>query len=133
MTIEVSWFVANMIGLRALLNEIIRASEIIKSERFGPIGGQYRDFGQDIHDSAHQILEQINTTLDNVERSDGNDQLKREPNGTLPMITLRNELRGSHFLRAQLVAVVGFSEIMMGGMFGPIDEKYRTYAEQINT
>ena len=38
----------------------------------------------------------------------------------------------SHELRTPLNAVIGFSEVMSKGMFGPIDERYQTYARDIN-
>ncbi|MDZ7711776.1 MAG: PAS-domain containing protein [Rhodovibrio sp.] len=38
----------------------------------------------------------------------------------------------SHELRTPLNAVIGFSEVMSTGMFGPIDERYQTYARDIN-
>ena len=38
----------------------------------------------------------------------------------------------SHELRTPLNAVIGFSEVMSTGMFGPIDDRYRTYARDIH-
>ena len=38
----------------------------------------------------------------------------------------------SHELRTPLNAVIGFSEVMSAGMFGPIDDRYQTYARDIN-
>ncbi|WP_200343654.1 sensor histidine kinase [Rhodovibrio sodomensis] len=38
----------------------------------------------------------------------------------------------SHELRTPLNAVIGFSEVMSNGLFGPIDDRYQTYARDIN-
>ncbi|MCC6887268.1 MAG: PAS-domain containing protein [Hyphomicrobiales bacterium] len=61
-----SSFLANMSHeLRTPLNAIIGFSEIMKSEMFGPIGGdKYRDYSRDIHQSGQYLLEVINDVLD---------------------------------------------------------------------
>ena len=38
----------------------------------------------------------------------------------------------SHELRTPLNAVIGFSEVMSAGMFGPIGDRYQAYARDIN-
>ena len=61
-----SSFLANMSHeLRTPLNAIIGFSEIMKSEMFGPIGGdKYRDYSKDIHQSGQYLLDVINDILD---------------------------------------------------------------------
>jgi two-component system cell cycle sensor histidine kinase PleC len=61
-----SSFLANMSHeLRTPLNAIIGFSEIMKSEMFGPIGGdKYRDYCKDIHQSGQYLLDVINDILD---------------------------------------------------------------------
>jgi two-component system cell cycle sensor histidine kinase PleC len=61
-----SSFLANMSHeLRTPLNAIIGFSEIMKSEMFGPIGGdKYRAYCQDIHQSGQYLLDVINDVLD---------------------------------------------------------------------
>jgi len=51
--------------LRTPLNAIIGFSEIMKSEMFGPIGGdKYRNYCKDIHQSGQYLLDVINDILD---------------------------------------------------------------------
>jgi two-component system cell cycle sensor histidine kinase PleC len=61
-----SSFLANMSHeLRTPLNAIIGFSEIMRSEMFGPIGGdKYRDYCKDIHQSGQYLLDVINDVLD---------------------------------------------------------------------
>ena len=61
-----SSFLANMSHeLRTPLNAIIGFSEIMKSEMFGPLGGdKYRDYCKDIHQSGQYLLDVINDILD---------------------------------------------------------------------
>jgi two-component system cell cycle sensor histidine kinase PleC len=61
-----SSFLANMSHeLRTPLNAIIGFSEIMKSEMFGPIGGdKYRAYCEDIHQSGQYLLDVINDVLD---------------------------------------------------------------------
>jgi two-component system, cell cycle sensor histidine kinase PleC len=61
-----SSFLANMSHeLRTPLNAIIGFSEIMKSEMFGPIGGdKYLDYCKDIHQSGQYLLDVINDILD---------------------------------------------------------------------
>lgn len=61
-----SEFLANMSHeLRAPLNAIIGFSEVMKSERFGPLGSQrYREYASDINDSGNLLLRIINDILD---------------------------------------------------------------------
>src|SRR5262249_24370921 len=61
-----SSFLAHMSHqLRTPLNAIIGFSEIMKSEMFGPLGGEkYRDYCKDIHQSGQYLLDVINDILD---------------------------------------------------------------------
>jgi two-component system cell cycle sensor histidine kinase PleC len=61
-----SSFLANMSHeLRTPLNAIIGFSEIMKSEMFGPVGGEkYQGYCKDIHQSGQYLLDVINDVLD---------------------------------------------------------------------
>ena len=61
-----SEFLANMSHeLRTPLNAIIGFSEIMKTERFGPIGSdRYKAYLDDVFESAHHLLTLINDVLD---------------------------------------------------------------------
>lgn len=61
-----SSFLANMSHeLRTPLNAIIGFSEIMKSEMFGPLGGEkYQGYCKDIHQSGQYLLDVINDILD---------------------------------------------------------------------
>jgi len=51
--------------LRTPLNAIIGFSDVLAQEYFGPIGSQtYRSYAQDIHSSAHLLLELVDALLD---------------------------------------------------------------------
>ncbi|MGD9650309.1 MAG: PAS domain-containing sensor histidine kinase [Dongiaceae bacterium] len=51
--------------LRTPLNAVIGFSDILKNEGFGPLGSpQYKEYAQDIHESAHHLLNIINDILD---------------------------------------------------------------------
>jgi signal transduction histidine kinase len=58
-------FLANMSHeLRTPLNAILGFSEIIKNASFGPIGSNYREYAEDIHNSGAHLLSLINDVLD---------------------------------------------------------------------
>lgn len=61
-----SSFLANMSHeLRTPLNAIIGFSEIMRSEMFGPLGGEkYQSYCKDIHQSGQYLLDVINDVLD---------------------------------------------------------------------
>ena len=66
MTIEVSWFVANMTGLWAPLNEIVKVSEILKSKRFGLIGDEYLTSVEDTHANGMFAWKMIDNIFNTV-------------------------------------------------------------------
>lgn len=54
--------------LRTPLSAIVAAAEIMRDERFGPIGSQqYRGYSADIHDSARHALAVINSMIGHPE------------------------------------------------------------------
>ncbi len=60
-----SEFLANMSHeLRTPLNAIIGFSEVMRAGAFGPIGGRYASYVEDIHSSGEHLLEIINEILD---------------------------------------------------------------------
>ncbi len=65
--------------LRTPLNAIIGFSDIIKSEKFGPIGkAKYQDYANDIHDSGQHLLALINEILDLSKIESGSEDLQEE-------------------------------------------------------
>jgi signal transduction histidine kinase len=50
--------------LRTPLNAILGFSEMIQNSLMGPLSERYREYGRDIHQSAHVLLEQISQILD---------------------------------------------------------------------
>jgi signal transduction histidine kinase len=82
-----SHFLANMSHeLRTPLNAIIGFSEILKTERFGPVGsGQYRDYADNINGSGQHLLYLINDILDLSKIESGVDEL-HEGNIEIPRI-----------------------------------------------
>jgi signal transduction histidine kinase len=65
--------------LRTPLNAIIGFSEIIKDERFGPVGVvRYRSYAEDINDSGQHLLGLINDILDLAKVESGRDELHEE-------------------------------------------------------
>src|SRR5690349_2932298 len=50
--------------LRTPLNAILGFSEILAGELLGPLGGRYRDYAKDIHDSGLHLLSIIDDLLD---------------------------------------------------------------------
>jgi signal transduction histidine kinase len=60
-----SLFLANMSHeLRTPLNAVIGFSELIKEERFGPVGERYTGYACDIHDAGKHLLKIIDDVLD---------------------------------------------------------------------
>jgi K+-sensing histidine kinase KdpD len=110
-----------MATLRASLNEIICSAEVISSEKFGPVEKEYREFTQAIEGNARSILDNLIThslLTDQVKF-----KLKEEP---------LNVRLISHPVRTFLIVIFNFSDDIKGEMFGPIDSRYRTYAEDIH-
>lgn len=72
-----SQFLANMSHeLRTPLNAIIGFSEIIRDEKFGPVGCvNYRDYAKDINDSGQHLLGLINDILDLSKIESGKDTI----------------------------------------------------------
>lgn len=75
-----SRFLANVSHeLRTPLNAIIGFSEIIKAERFGPIGnGAYIEYARDIHESGQYLLDLICDVLDFSQTEAGTTALREE-------------------------------------------------------
>lgn len=75
-----SEFIANMSHeLRTPLNAIIGFSEVLESERLGPLGStRYRSYVKDIHNSGIHLLSLINDILDLSKVESGFDDLNEE-------------------------------------------------------
>jgi len=113
----------DIFGLRKGGEEFPAAASISKSD----IDGQrvYTVMLRDIterkrlEDELRASHENLQTTLVELERS---NQAKSEFLATM-----------SHELRTPLNAILGFSEVMRHEQFGPIGDRYRSYANDINS
>lgn len=66
--------------LRTPLNSIIGFSEILKDQRFGPLGTpRYVDYASNIHASGGHLLDLINDVLDIAKIESGKMVIEREP------------------------------------------------------
>jgi len=76
-----SAFLANMSHeLRTPLNAILGFAEVIKNERFGPVGvAAYTSYAADIHESGAHLLDLINDILDVSKIEVGRRELDEEP------------------------------------------------------
>jgi signal transduction histidine kinase len=118
MTSEAFWL-RELRGLRTPLNDIIDTSE-----RFGPVDNRYREYPKHIHDSARNLLDLVVRTIDMVKaKVESNKDAIIEPS-TVAML-----LDG---LRTPLYAIIGFSEMMVRELCGPIDGRHRTWADHIH-
>ena len=75
-----SEFLANMNHeLRTPLNSVIPFSEIIKDQRFGPVGNaKYLEYANHIYDSGRRLLEIISDIMDLARIESGNEILNEE-------------------------------------------------------
>lgn len=75
-----SEFLANMNHeLRTPLNSVIAFAEIIRDQRFGPVGmARYLEYAEHIHDSGQRLLEVINDIMDLARIESGREELNEE-------------------------------------------------------
>lgn len=75
-----SEFLANMSHeLRTPMNAIIGFTEIVRTEAFGPVGNpKYREYLDDVHNSAQHLLALINDILDLSKVESGKEELYEE-------------------------------------------------------
>ena len=109
-------------ALRSPVNDIIRLSEMITSERLGPVDPKYRESSDYVHKCALLFLEIIIQRVDDASNSDSKNDLGRIPNDLSALYDLRSALNG----------MLGFSEIIMKELFGPIEDGYRSYVEKLH-
>jgi K+-sensing histidine kinase KdpD len=109
-------------ALHSPAHDMIRLSEVITSERFGPVNPKYRGFAEHIHKCALHFVEIIVQQLDYTNNSNSQDDLKRIPNYLSPLCDLRSALNG----------MLGFPDIIMKELFGPIEDGYRSSAEKLH-
>jgi signal transduction histidine kinase len=109
-------------ALRSPANDIIRLSEVIMSERFGPVDPKYREYAEDIHKCAVYLMGLIIQRVDTANSKNGKNDLERKPGETLALHDLRSALNG----------IIGFSEIIAKELFGPIENGYPAYAKSIH-
>jgi len=99
-----------------------------------------------VRDDEGKPLHMIGTNFDITERKQMEEELElkveertRELSDALDIAEVANEAKSaflanmSHELRTPLNAVIGFSDTMKEGTFGPLDEKYFEYANDINS
>ena len=108
-------------ALRSPANDIIQLSDVITSERFGPVDPKYREFADDIHKCALYFVKIIVQRVDDASNNNGKNDLNRIPYDVSALYDLRSALNG----------MLGFSEIIMKELFGPIEDGYRSYAEKL--
>jgi PAS domain S-box-containing protein len=83
-----SEFVANMSHeLRTPLNSLIGFAELLADERFGPLPGRYKQFGEIMHSSAQHLLQLINDILDLARVESGKINFQPEPVDLTPLVT----------------------------------------------
>jgi hypothetical protein len=109
-------------ALRSPANDIIRLSEVITSERFGSVDPKYREFADHIHKCALYFVEIIIQWVDDASNNNSKNDLARIPNDLSALYDLRSALNG----------MLGFSEIIMKELFGPIEDGYRSYVEKLH-
>ncbi|MFO1057743.1 MAG: PAS domain S-box protein [Dongiaceae bacterium] len=81
--------------LRTPLNGILGFSELMRTEALGPLGGRYREFSQDIHDSGAHLLAIINDILDIAKVEAGRLELREEEFGLAELLdTVRRLVAG---------------------------------------
>lgn len=83
--------------LRAPLNGILGASELLEQGAFGPVNEQQRDYASDIHESGQHLLAIISDVLDLARIESGQLTLQRE------VLDVR------HFLESCVAVVRGFA------------------------
>ena len=82
-----SEFIANMSHeLRTPLNAILGFSEAMKSETFGPMPKQYKDYVQYVYSSGQYLLSLINDILDLSALEEGNSKLRHNKVVLLPFL-----------------------------------------------
>jgi signal transduction histidine kinase len=111
--------------LRTPVNDIIGFSEVITSEKFSPINPKYREFAEHIQQSARHLtnlsVEVINLLMQGINESKGVERARNIRVGSI-----------CEEIFTPLNATVGFSEMIMRELFGPIGDQYRTYVENIH-
>jgi signal transduction histidine kinase len=112
-------------ALRIPVNDIIEFSEVITSEKLGPVDLKYRGYTEHIHESARFIYDLLVQGI-NENKSVGRENDKKQVLDNILDIILQ-----SHLIRSPLNRIIGFSEVIMRELFGPIDSRYRTCVEEM--
>ena len=120
--ISAAFWLRELGALRSPANDIIRLSEVITSERFGPIDPKYREYAEDIHKCAVYLMGLIIQRVDAANSKNRKNDLEHKPGETLALHDLRSALNG----------IIGFSEIIAKELFGLIENGYPAYAESIH-
>jgi K+-sensing histidine kinase KdpD len=121
--ISAAFWLSESGALRSPANDIIRLSEVITSERFGSVEPKYREYAECVHKSAVHLIEVINERVDPANTKNRENDLEQVPAETIALV---------YELRSILNAIIGFSEIFVKQVFGPVDVQYLTYAENIH-
>jgi hypothetical protein len=75
--ISEAFWLSEVGALRSSANDMIRLSEVITSERFGPVGSKYREFADDIHKCALYFVEIIIHQIHDASNNSKNDLYRR--------------------------------------------------------
>ena len=106
---------------------------ITSLDQLGALGLTVSDFA--IHDSIADLLILIQaqkTALEDATRLA--EQLRDARDGAVKASQVKSEFLAhmSHELRTPLNAILGFSETLSASVFGPLPERYRSYAQHIH-
>jgi hypothetical protein len=108
-------------GLRPFVEDMIRSSEVMISEQFGPFNPKYHDYARMVYECACHL---INLEVDgNIKQMFSAQPLSVEP--------LISDFMG-YGNHTSLTSIIVFSELIKREFYGPIGDPYLAYIEGIN-
>ena len=120
-------------ALQTPIIDIIGFSEVITSEKFGPVNPKYREYAHDLNKAARLIMDRMVQRLDESKSQERKSGLKRKSDLKQQSGDALASVLMSHEIRSPLNVIIGFAEIMMRSLFGPMDDPYQAYAEDIHS
>jgi hypothetical protein len=127
MTISGSVWDSSLREVCNAVNEIIAIARVMETEKFGPLGDTYRDALLAIRGSASFLVSEIDHTRDLIKQICRNtDRSSISPN-------IFEELRRKLYSVARTVtdALMLFSDNIINGLKGPINQQYRRDGKNI--